>query len=136
MIALGLLKGLTDESVISHLINNYSGKVAKDTSYDVTDDDRKDASDKLKNMELLVAHESNLDYDSYSFFLFKRKTDGMLFEINASHCSCYGFTGQLELEETSIEGLKYRAMKGSILYCIDGEVIDDEVIIKDYILSL
>lgn len=56
--------------------------------------------------EILVAyqHEGSWGCDSSAFFLFKR--DNKFFEVHASHCSCYGFEGQWEPEETTLEYLK------------------------------
>lgn len=48
-------------------------------------------------------------YGSYcgsSFVLFEK--DGKLYEVNGSHCSCYGLEGQWGPEETSWEALKER----------------------------
>ena len=62
----------------------------------------------LGDYNILVAYESVGDYgwDSSSWFLLKNKTSGEYFEFCGGHCSCYGFEGQFELEETSLEYLK------------------------------
>ena len=38
--------------------------------------------------------------------------DGKLYEVNGSHCSCYGLEGQWKPEETSWEALKERDITG------------------------
>lgn len=46
------------------------------------------------------------DYCGSSLVVFEK--NGQLYEVNASHCSCYGLEGQWEPEETSWEALKMR----------------------------
>jgi hypothetical protein len=50
--------------------------------------------EKLADISILVAYMSVGDYgcDSSAFIVFKR--DGDLYEVNASHCSCFGFDAQ------------------------------------------
>jgi hypothetical protein len=45
-------------------------------------------------------------YDGQSLVIFEK--DGKLYEVNGSHCSCYGLEGQWEPEETSWEALAKR----------------------------
>jgi hypothetical protein len=48
-------------------------------------------------------------YGSYcgsSLVVFEK--DGQLYEVNGSHCSCYGLEGQWDVEETSWEALSAR----------------------------
>ena len=37
----------------------------------------------------------------------------MLFEVNGSHCSCYGLEGQWDVEEINIKELEQRLTKGT-----------------------
>lgn len=69
----------------------------------------------LDGAEILLASYSYQNYEGDAFVLFKR--DGKLFEVNGSHCSCYGLseqtwsgstTSQWEPEETSVEALRKR----------------------------
>ena len=66
---------------------------------------------------------------------FKRKTDGALFELHGSHCSCYGFEGQLDLEETSLAALKYRAENANVFYAggYDEDETENQRIVNEYI---
>lgn len=66
----------------------------------------------LEGAEVLVASYSYEDYSGDAFVLLKRGDD--LFEVNGSHCSCYGLSEidycgdsstQWELEPTSVETL-------------------------------
>lgn len=73
-------------------------------------------------MQVLVAYESVGDHgcDSSSFFILKDKNTGELFEIHGSHCSCYGFEGQLKLEPTNLTALKYRIDRTRQLFSAGG----------------
>jgi len=45
-------------------------------------------------------------YEGYALVVFER--DGLLWEVNGSHCSCMGLEGQWQPEETSWGALKTR----------------------------
>jgi hypothetical protein len=45
-------------------------------------------------------------YEGEAFVLFEQ--GGKLYEVNASHCSCYGIEKQWSPEETSVEALQQR----------------------------
>ena len=135
MIALADLSSFSESEIIEHLVNNYSRTA--DSSDDEYYNHKEESSKKLDGMSVILAYESVSDSREYakSFFLLKRNCDGALFEVHGSHCSCYGFEGQLDLEETIPAALKYRAINGHLLGGFD-EFEKDEKIIKDYILSL
>ena len=147
MITLADLKGLTEEQVISHLVKNYSGK--RDDCYEYSSDEEEAAlikysenlaAERLKDMQVLVAYESvgSWGCDSESFFLLRSKADGSLYEIHGSHCSCYGFEGQLDLEPTDIKSLKYRAINADVFYagCHDDDETKNQCIVNEYVLSM
>jgi hypothetical protein len=92
MLLLEDLKGKTEAEVKAHLVREYEAE-----------------SGIVEDLEILIGYESVGDWgcDSSSFFLFRDK-DGKLYEVHGSHCSCYGFEGQFDLEETTIEALKFR----------------------------
>ena len=135
MIALADLSSFSESEIIQHLVNNYSRTA--DSSDDEYYNHKEESSKKLDGMSVILAYESVADSGEYaeSFFLLKRNYDGALFEVHGSHCSCYGFEGQLDLEETNSVALKYRVINGHLLGGFD-EFEKDEEIIKDYILSL
>jgi len=135
MIALADLSSFSESEIIEHLVNNYSRTA--DSSDDEYYNHKEESSKKLDGMSVILAYESVADSGEYaeSFFLLKRNSDGALFEVHGSHCSCYGFEGQLDLEETIPSALKYRAINGHLLGGFD-EFEKDEEIIKDYILLL
>lgn len=56
--------------------------------------------------QLLIALYDGGGYDGTAFVLFKQ--NGKLYEVNASHCSCYGLEGQWSPDETSWEALAVR----------------------------
>lgn len=69
----------------------------------------------LDGADVLLASYTYEDYSGHAFVLFRR--EGKLFEVNGSHCSCYGlaeqdYSGddrtQWEPEETSKEALEKR----------------------------
>lgn len=62
--------------------------------------------------EILLAYYCYEDYSGSAFVLFRK--DGKLYEVNGSHCSCYGLEGQWSPEETSIDALHQRLDKGSL----------------------
>jgi len=65
----------------------------------------------VEQYQIIIAIVNNYGYEEYSYFLMLK--DGILYENFGAHCSCYGFEGQFEPEETSVEYLlsknyKYR----------------------------
>jgi len=124
MIALEDLKGLSEEAVIELLTQEYGeGDGAT-----------------LENKEVLLAYQSvgSWGCDSSSFFLLKDKTTEQLFEIHGSHCSCFGFEGQLNLEASTKESLQYRDREGGVFYPggYDNDEVENKKAVSDYIKSL
>ena len=68
--------------------------------------------DALQGAEVLVATYTYEDYSGDAFVLLKRGDD--LFEVNGSHCSCYGLEGQWDMEPTTKEAVLHRIENGSI----------------------
>ena len=103
MLAIEDLLRKTEDGVKQHIANQYA-----EHPYDA--ESAKIVHDKLDKLDVLVAYESvgSWGCDSTSFFIFKDKETGTLYEMHGSHCSCYGFEGQFRLEETTIEALKSR----------------------------
>lgn len=63
-------------------------------------------------MEVLIADYDQGYYEGEAFVLFRR--DGKLYEVNGSHCSCFGLEKQWAPEETTVESLKHRLDKGTV----------------------
>lgn len=76
----------------------------------------------LDGVEILLASYTYEDYEGEAFVLFRK--DDKLYEVNGSHCSCYGLeaqdysggnvTTQWEPEETSVESLLKRLNEGKL----------------------
>ncbi len=66
----------------------------------------------MTGVEVLLASYGTPAYEGYAFVLFRK--DGVLYEVNASHCSCYGLEGQWSPEETTIESLRHRLDSGHL----------------------
>lgn len=113
MLALADLHNKSEDEVKIHLATEYADECDYWENNPKRQYGEPDA-DFLKNLEnynVLVAYESVGDYgcDSSGWFLLKDKTTGNLFEINGSHCSCYGFEGQGKLSEVPLAALKLRS---------------------------
>lgn len=80
----------------------------------------------LDGATILLASYTYENYEGVAFVLFERR--GKLYEVNGSHCSCYGLnesdysgdqTTQWQPEETTVEALRHRLEKGHV-----GEIAD------------
>lgn len=60
----------------------------------------------LEGYNVIVAAYDTGDYSGDAFVLLEK--DGKYYEVNGSHCSCYGLEGQWELEESAELALKRR----------------------------
>ena len=81
----------------------------------------------VENAEVLLAWYGYGDYCGSSFVLFKK--EGKLYEVNGSHCSCYGLEGQWQPEETNKESLYLRATEGYTFYeCESSEVAKERLL--------
>jgi hypothetical protein len=68
--------------------------------------------DILQNIQILFATYDISEYDGYAFILFKK--DNKLYEVNASHCSCYGLEGQWKPGKAFIPELRHRIEEGQL----------------------
>lgn len=64
------------------------------------------SENEIENCRILFAAYNNEDYEGYALVIFAK--EGKLYEVNGSHCSCYGLEGQWSPEETSLDALKMR----------------------------
>lgn len=106
-----------------HLLNNWKDGTANDvfSDFDGTrwgnyrnDEGPVPLAEKpeFKGVEILLASYGTPNYEGYAFVLFQR--DGKLWEVNGSHCSCYGLEGQWEPEETTLDALRHRVKDGNL----------------------
>lgn len=63
------------------------------------------------NVNIILASYSYECYSGEAFVLFEE--DGKLYEVNGSHCSCYGLEDQWTPEEVDLEELEHRLLKGT-----------------------
>ena len=59
------------------------------------------SSSEMNKYKILIAQLWSEQYEESAWFLVKNKENGQLQEVNAGHCSCYGFEGQWEPTDTS-----------------------------------
>ena len=62
----------------------------------------------LKGLTILLASYTSQGYEGEAFVLLCDNNNN-LFEVNSSHCSCYGLEGAWNLEKTTIEALNKRS---------------------------
>jgi hypothetical protein len=86
-------------------LNNWSDVEGMKSDFQIGDAE-------LEGVEILLASYGTPSYEGYAFVLFRK--DGLLFEVNGSHCSCYGLEGQWEPEETTVESLRHRLLSGTL----------------------
>jgi len=102
------LKDMTEVEIKAHIAGEYGGDKS---GFDYGEPDANDVANVAKTLEeydVLVAYESvgSCGCDSSSYFLLQHKETGVYQEFSGSHCSCYGFEGQFDLQEAPIEYLK------------------------------
>ena len=106
MHAFGDLAGKSEDEVKAHLAQEYSGEYAWFSQRSTAPATPEALAIELASCEILIAYELQEYYEAASWFLFRRA--GKLFEVEASHCSCYGFEGQWTPEEVTKEALLKR----------------------------
>jgi hypothetical protein len=77
-------------------------------------DEARSPIDGKENVEVLLASYTYENYSGNAFVLFRDTSNGQLYEVNGSHCSCYGLGGRWDPEPTSIAELRYRLTSGSL----------------------
>jgi hypothetical protein len=73
------------------------------------------------DVEILIAWYGYGSYCGNSFVLYR--IGEQLYEVNGSHCSCFGLEGQWEPEETTLAALRHRAANGG--FGFDDEFVRD-----------
>jgi hypothetical protein len=59
-----------------------------------------------ENITIIAAYYCYEDYSGYALVVFEQ--DGILWEVNGSHCSCYGLEGQWSPEKLLLEEFMQR----------------------------
>ena len=62
----------------------------------------------LENFNVIIWDYTYENYNGSAFLLLQDKNTNKLYEVNGSHCSCYGLEGQFELEEVTKKELMFR----------------------------
>ena len=77
----------------------------------------------LHDCHIILASYHQADYEGRAFVLYRQ--GDRLYEVNGSHCSCYGLEGQWQPEETSLEAIKHRLVEGYLGYLHDSVHCED-----------
>lgn len=93
------LEEMKDDFWPSYANNKYAGEL-------------KEYAGELDGANVLLASYGRPMCSGYAFVLFER--DGKLYEVNGSHCSCYGLEDQWDPEETTVEALRHRLDIGNL----------------------
>lgn len=64
--------------------------------------------DDLMGREILFAYYTYEDYSGEALVVLRDPRSEKFYEVNGSHCSCYGLEGQWEMEETFLDALMKR----------------------------
>lgn len=106
---------------IDHISSSYRYNVPEEESFRGNNATEEDSLENLRNdfsitelygFTVLLAYYSYEDYSGSAFVLLEK--DGRLYEVNGSHCSCYGLEGQFKTEETSPDAIRYRIYSGNL----------------------
>ena len=92
------------------------------SDYDSNYDKKEKAFD--STVKILFATYTYANYSGDAFVLFEQ--NGKLYEVNGSHCSCYGLEGQWKPEEVNLKELYNRVTGGSFGVGYYGEEDDFE----------
>lgn len=74
--------------------------------------DAKRALDRYRGRKILFATYTYENYSGSAFVIFEE--GGKLYEVNGSHCSCYGLENLWDPELVSLKELKNRVVKGNL----------------------
>ena len=90
-------------------------------------DDFQIKKEDIEGCNILFASYTNENYSGNAFVLFEK--DQNLYEVNGSHCSCYGLETYWEPELTTVEAIEDRITKGYLgSNAYEGESFDKELL--------
>lgn len=79
------------------------------------------SKEELAGAKIVYGYYSYEDYSGEAFVLYEK--DGKLYEVNGSHCSCYGLEDQWQPEETLVEAIEKRLVEPyGFYYCNKDEI--------------
>lgn len=104
---------------------NFKDDAEEDIVWDGTDEEfqtlrdkyQKTLTDKTSEIfgtvpNILFAVYDKQSFSGHAFILYEH--NGVLYEVNASHCSCRGLENQWDPEETTLDAIEHRITKGSL----------------------
>jgi len=94
-----------------YLADWYSSKWGNNVGIEALRNDFRLRNGELEGVNIIIGY---YDYDNYygkAFVLYEK--EGKLFEVNATHCSCYGLEGSWYPEEVSLVELRNRLENGT-----------------------
>ena len=97
---------------------------------DLENEFRLDSGD-LDSCKIIVACYNCESYEGSAFILFEK--GGNLYEVNGSHCSCYGLEDQWRPEETSVELLKHRIEHGTLALYLGCDTPDVMKLLEEFV---
>lgn len=83
----------------------------------------------LKDCKILYASYECGNYEGSAFVLYEE--GGKFYEVNGSHCSCYGLEGQWEPEEIDAKALEHRFQYGNLDELLHGHAKDILEVLKN-----
>ena len=86
-------------------LNDWSNKEDVVNSFLDYKPDEKERED-IMSYNILFASYTYQDYSGDAFVLCEK--NGILYEVNGSHCSCYGLEGQWSPDKTSYKAIRHR----------------------------
>lgn len=99
---------LNDWSEKDGILRDFSGE-----RWDWDNEKEEEFVKQNKDLNIIFASYSYANYSGDAWVLFEQ--DGKLYEVNGSHCSCYGLEGQWEPEEVLLDELENRLLNGTFV---------------------
>jgi len=132
------LKELDEAGVKAHIASEYAGTQGEGWSGgDISEKDTKELAEILEGYDVVIAYESvgSWGCDSSSYFLLQHKDTKEYCEFSGSHCSCYGFEGQYDPQDATLEYLKSNKF---CFYCggYDDNETENQKAVKDFLRAL
>ncbi len=131
------LKELDEAGIKKHLVEEYAGDKSGFDYGEPDDNDEAKVEKYLEDYSVIIAYESvgSWGCDSSSYFLLQHKETGKYQEFSGGHCSCYGFEGQFDPQEATLEYLKSDEFN---FYCggYDDNETENQKAVKEFICEL
>jgi hypothetical protein len=93
-------------------LNNWSSKEDMVCDFAEGKTEVMNLAQELMDAHIILATYGHESYEGYAFVLYEK--DGEFYEVNGSHCSCYGLEGQWSPEETTLADIAHRIVNGRL----------------------